>query len=165
MAHRQVLLLTQWMFTFSCSYMSKCSPVEEQRDRRYTEATTARANLSAMCQMEDDIYDPVKWLPPALLGSPEVINVYLKRRGPLTTKRGVGPQLSVSLFPPSLTHAVKEKQINDTICPENHIKGSMHRGEKLFFHTPSPFSRVISVQIKHIPVWHLSRCVEKVGAT
>lgn len=139
MAHGQALSFSQWMLTFSCSYMSKCSPLEEERARRYTEATTARAHLSAMCQMEDDIYDPVKCVPPALLGSPEVINVYLKRRGPLTTKRGGGSQISVSLFPPLLTHAVKQKQIKDTICPANHISGIKHRGEKLSFLTPAHF--------------------------
>lgn len=55
-----------------------------------------------------------------------------------TTKREMGgwvsPRLllSGSLFPPPLTHAVKQKQINGTICPTNHISGSASGGEKNF---------------------------------
>jgi len=68
-------------------------------------------------------------------GSPEVINVYLKGRvlpnRPLSDDRKRAFLLLGSLFPPPLTHAVKKKQINDTICPTNHISGSRHNGEKL----------------------------------
>lgn len=92
------------------------------------------------------------------LGSPEVINVYLKGRvlpnQPLTDDRKRGSLLSGSLFLGPLTHAVKKKQINDTICPTNHISGSRRNGENFSFFQYH-FRGAISVQIRCIPVWHL----------
>lgn len=91
-------------------------------------------------------------------GSPEVINVYLKGRAlpnqPLTDDSKRASLLLGSLFPGPLTHAVKKKQINDTICPTNHISGSRRNGENFSFFQYR-FQGAISVQIRCIPVWHL----------
>lgn len=70
MAYRQTLIFSQWLLSFYCCSMSRCSPLEKEKDSRYTKVTSVRAHLSAMCQMKDDIFDPVKLLPLALAEQP-----------------------------------------------------------------------------------------------